>query len=179
MLSCGHSGVIHIKYRIFLISRRISILRFGARLSPATIGRSRLIRLTFDINTRDVVERGSAGGYSGKGEGLKLHNLHYEITFLLFYFSQFPFALSFFLSPSPSSSVSFSFLLLLYFSLATKHSLDATAAARMGLGRVLGLESGGLAGLGLSRVLCQVAYGTQSIKFCIAKGATVRNQHQF
>lgn len=29
---CGHSGVIHIKYRIFLISRRISILRFGARL---------------------------------------------------------------------------------------------------------------------------------------------------
>lgn len=101
-LSCGHSGVIHIKYRIFLISRRISILRFGARLRrqlddvASFAWHSTLIRETW---LESVGRDGGEGGDGVQlGEWLKLHNLHYEITFLLFYFSHFLCSLSLSLS---------------------------------------------------------------------------------
>lgn len=84
---CGHSGVIHIKYRIFLISRRISILRFGARL------RRQLDDVaSFAWHSTLIPDVYQGRGVPGPvGEWLKLHNLHYEITFLLFYFSLFSF----------------------------------------------------------------------------------------
>jgi len=107
MPHCGHSGVIHIKYRIFLISSTFPYCGREIRVLFRQLDVSSFAWHSTLIPTR--THQGLTQGWVGEmGEWLKLHNLHYEITFLLFYFTfHFHLHLLFFFRST--------FLLLLYF----------------------------------------------------------------